>query len=482
MKRKIDNPKIFISYAWGNQEYQEKVLSFATKLMQDGIDVIFDKWDLSEGNDTYAFMEKCVTDETITNVIMLLDPIYAQKADAHQGGVGTETQIISAQVYQKVTQDKFIPIVFERAENDDVCKPTYLQGRLHFDLSVSEKFESEYQRLVKTLYGEEVYPKPIKGTKPNWVTESFSSNLASVMSYNTMRANSPLKTKQNQFTSFLSSITTQILNFISQHNENYSYSDCISLADATRAIRSNYLQLLRNATDIENKAKFLASFFQETASELENRNGIVANISKILLHELFIYTIAWLYLGKEFEDIGYIFSKTYFSSRKNYEMNGASSYNLVYSGRYHAELDKAIRERDNKKYYSGTAQYWMDTVAIDFCSKEQLVFADLLWFNYSIYGKDYLDDWKWFPSTYVYEGDYNGLFNQFANRMISKDFVKGILPIFTYDSPENLIEAFSKIESDISKGRYRDYRYPGAFDSAPLISDYIKVEKIAAVK
>ena len=56
MRNKIENPKVFISYAWGTDEYQGRVLSFATDLINDGIDVVLDKWDLSEGTDTYAFM------------------------------------------------------------------------------------------------------------------------------------------------------------------------------------------------------------------------------------------------------------------------------------------------------------------------------------------------------------------------------------------------------------------------------------------
>ena len=44
-KDKIEKPKIFISYAWGNSEYQSRVLSFATDLINDGIDVILDKWE-----------------------------------------------------------------------------------------------------------------------------------------------------------------------------------------------------------------------------------------------------------------------------------------------------------------------------------------------------------------------------------------------------------------------------------------------------
>lgn len=78
MKKRIENPKVFISYAWGSDEYHSKVLSFVSQLRGDGIDTVFDKWDLTEGNDTYAFMEQCANDPCITNVLMLLDPIYAK--------------------------------------------------------------------------------------------------------------------------------------------------------------------------------------------------------------------------------------------------------------------------------------------------------------------------------------------------------------------------------------------------------------------
>ena len=99
----FDNWRICFSYAWGDDEYQNLVLAFAGQLLGDGIEVILDKWDLTEGNDTFAFMEKCATDPTVTNVLMLLDPIYAKKADEHTGGVGAETQIISASVYSEVS-------------------------------------------------------------------------------------------------------------------------------------------------------------------------------------------------------------------------------------------------------------------------------------------------------------------------------------------------------------------------------------------
>ena len=47
---------------------QVHVVSFATELKNDGVDVVLDKWQLKEGYDTYAFMEKSATDSSITNV------------------------------------------------------------------------------------------------------------------------------------------------------------------------------------------------------------------------------------------------------------------------------------------------------------------------------------------------------------------------------------------------------------------------------
>lgn len=114
MKPTIEKPKVFISYAWGSQEYQDRVVALSRDLMGDGIDVLLDKWSLKEGHDTYAYMEQSVNNNDVTNVLILLDPVYAQKANTRTGGVGTETQIISPEIYNNVTQEKFLPIVMER--------------------------------------------------------------------------------------------------------------------------------------------------------------------------------------------------------------------------------------------------------------------------------------------------------------------------------------------------------------------------------
>ena len=53
------------------------------------------------------------------------------------------------------------------------------------------------------------------------------------------------------------------------------------------------------------------------------------------------------------------------------------------------------------------------------------ILADLLCYNYSILGVNYVHDWKWFPILYVYGGGYNYTIaiQPIANRMQSREFL-----------------------------------------------------------
>jgi hypothetical protein len=102
-------PKVLTSYCWTNEDHKSWVLNLATRLKTDGVEVMLDRWHLKPGHNKYVFMERSVTDATISKVLVVCDRAYAEKADERKGGVGTETEIISAEVYKKVSQEKFIP-------------------------------------------------------------------------------------------------------------------------------------------------------------------------------------------------------------------------------------------------------------------------------------------------------------------------------------------------------------------------------------
>ena len=60
--------------------------------------------------------------------------LYCEKANQRRGGVGKETQIISAEVYERVGESKFIPIFCELFEDGSPCLPTYLKSRFATEL------------------------------------------------------------------------------------------------------------------------------------------------------------------------------------------------------------------------------------------------------------------------------------------------------------------------------------------------------------
>ncbi len=64
-------PKAFISYSWTSERHQEAVRSWADRLLADGVNVVLDQYDLKEGDDKYAFMEKMVTDASVSGVMMI---------------------------------------------------------------------------------------------------------------------------------------------------------------------------------------------------------------------------------------------------------------------------------------------------------------------------------------------------------------------------------------------------------------------------
>lgn len=480
MKKRIENPKVFISYAWGSDEYQSKVLSFVSQLRSDGIDTVFDKWDLTEGNDTYAFMEQCANDPCVTNVLMLLDPIYAQKADDHSGGVGTETQIISAKVYQEVTQDKFIPVVMERDEDGNICKPTYLQGRLHFDLSVADNYDKEYRRLVIKLYGEEVYAKPELGQKPSWVGKTIVAPPKSIVVYDSLKGSQTAKAKKELFIKYLSSISERILDFVKQHSnlDNWEY---LELYASTESIKTDFLLLLEQSSYVDDSHRAVASFLEDTYNAFSGNYSVGEEITKVLIHELFLYIIAHYLKIKDYFSVGYILGKTYFNQRQYGYDSNADAFHMFYSGSAHSNLDNAVCACDGQKYYSGTAKYWTSNVNTDFCSKEQFVQADLICFNYSVYGKDYIGDRAWFPVTYIYENQYNSSIAKIAEKMISREFLQEIILLFGYDNADDFIEKIRSKEESLNAD-YRNYRYSGAFESAPLLGYYIKTEQIAKLR
>jgi hypothetical protein len=186
MATSSQHPAAFISYSWSSPEHEDFVVSLATRLRENGIDVRLDKWDLKEGQDKYAFMESMVTDSAISKVLVICDAKYMAKADGRVGGVGTESQIISAEIYGKVKQDKFLPIVVEYDDAANPCLPTFMASRIYIDLSNDDVFGDGFDQLLRAIYDKPRYKRPGLGSPPEF-EEGETEGAVPVREFNAMR-------------------------------------------------------------------------------------------------------------------------------------------------------------------------------------------------------------------------------------------------------------------------------------------------------
>ncbi|HEN2588902.1 MAG: toll/interleukin-1 receptor domain-containing protein [Streptococcus anginosus] len=158
-------PKVFISYSWESKEHSDWVKSLADKLLSDGIEAIIDSYDVSPGDRLPKFMESSIRDSDY--VIIICTEEYKRKANNREKGVGYESHIISAELYNNHNDRKFIPII--RQGDFNTALPTYLDGKLAIDLRGNPFNEESYKDLIASIF--KVKKKPKVGIRPYYVDE-----------------------------------------------------------------------------------------------------------------------------------------------------------------------------------------------------------------------------------------------------------------------------------------------------------------------
>ncbi|WP_055078442.1 toll/interleukin-1 receptor domain-containing protein [Lagierella massiliensis] len=158
-------PKVFISYSWESKEHSDWVKSLADKLLADGIEAIIDSYDVSPGDRLPKFMESSIRDSDY--VIIICTEEYKRKANNREKGVGYESHIISAELYNNHNDRKFIPVI--RQGDFNSALPTYIDGKLAIDLRGNPFNEDSYKDFIASIF--KVKKKPKVGIRPYYVDE-----------------------------------------------------------------------------------------------------------------------------------------------------------------------------------------------------------------------------------------------------------------------------------------------------------------------
>jgi len=407
------------------------VKQWAEQLVADGIDVMLDIYDLKEGHDKYAYMEKMVTDPTVTHVLIISDKAYSEKADARKAGVGTESQIISKEVYEKVDQSKFIPIACEFSNDGNPYLPTFLKSRIWINFSSAEAVNENWEQLVRLIFGKPQHEKPELGKPPAYITNDKAS------------PSSPAITKFNAFRQAL----LQDKKGLSIYRKDF-LDACISYADALRVrerpnvdslgkkiledcgklkhVRNHIVDWILLESTVAPTDEFcetLLSFLEELR-ELKSRPADVNSWSdawfeahSLFVYETFLYIVAALLKTHAYQILHEIFTSHYLlPETERSSNNGFDAFDCFFG---HSDTLQAELAPEGKRLYSPAAELIKRQADRKDLPFSAIIEAEQLIFLMSLLNPDV----RWYPQTLHYSL-YNMDFPFFIRATQHKNFLK----------------------------------------------------------
>ena len=423
------------------------MINLASELRENGVDVILDKWDLKEGHDAVAFMEQMVTDPAISKVVIVCDQKYAEKADGRSGGVGTETQIISPEIYAKRDQEKFVVVVSEKDENGKPFLPTYYSSRIYIDLSDEAQYATNFDQLLRWVYDKPLHIKPELGKKPAFLEhEASEASLGGATvarrALDAIRNNKAIWA--GSLDDYFSRVSENLERFRITSTDGEFDDQVVESIEQFLPHRNEIVEVfmaLSQYLDHEEVATKLHRFF-EGIYEYTTRPETVTTYREwdfdnyyFITHELFIYAIAALLKYERFENVGYLLRTNYYVSRRVSETdNGMIPF---------SRFRKYMRSLEHRNQRLGLRRLSLRADLLEQRSHTSgLDFAHIMQADFALYLRDCLDALRaegsqtWWPETLLYVRHGNAPFEIFARSQSSRYFDR-VKTIFDVESARN---------------------------------------------
>lgn len=436
------NPHVFISYAWGSEEHDAFVLQLAQDLTQNGVHVHLDKWDLGEGQDKYVFMERMVNDPRVSKVLMLCDRNYHDKANDRRGGVGVETQIISAELYAQVDQKKFIPLIVERGVDGSDFLPTFLKSRIYLDFSSVPSRDASFEGLLRAIYNKPLHQRPALGARPRFLDDEPTEPVApwrSVASQ-TMTA---FKTGKPHALMLYDETVQRIGDALLSHPFDATNSQDARDEQTLKAIartldaRDVLADLFRVViTTIQDDSQLgevlhqtLERLLNDSAPPPERNNRATFEDLRFFVHELLIYVVGLFLEKRRYGALQHVINAPYVIAHASPVRRRGGSYGV---GVFQSDSAGAI-DRWNRREQEQRGRGWQSPRG--HWLKERATRTDVRWLrvceaDFFLYFTALLADERWYPVTGPYSVDDDGdTFETFV-RAQSKPIFARLAPLW----------------------------------------------------
>lgn len=162
----IENPTVFISYSWDNEEHKNWILSLSNKLIDNGVNVLLDRYELGPGKNMHHFMENAIKESD--KVVMIFTPNYKLKAEKREGGVGYEYSILNVDLYKTITSNtKYIPVLKEGTIENSI--PDFIQQFIAIHMTDNYRYDEKINELLLAIYDKPQIEKPKLGKRPDFI-------------------------------------------------------------------------------------------------------------------------------------------------------------------------------------------------------------------------------------------------------------------------------------------------------------------------
>jgi len=446
--RPLTAPKLFISYSWSNSEHEQWVIDLASELRQSGVDVMLDKWDLKEGQDAVAFMEKMVHDSEIKKVAIICDENYAIKADERTGGVGTETQIISREVYENQAQEKFVAVVCEKDESGKAYLPAYYRSRIYIDLSEPDRYAENFERLLRWIFDRPLHIKPELGNRPSFLAEDVHASLGTTALFK--RCIDAIKNrKAHAYGSFDEYCTTFAENMerVRISRADGEFDDAV-IQNITEFLpfRNEAIQVFIAVAQYAPEDQFIQRLhrFLEGMIAYMGRPPNISRWSesdfdnyKFIVHELFLYALAVLLKYDRIEQANCLLQQQYYvPSNSDYGRDPMVSFVVFREPIRSLEHRNRRLDLQRRSLRADLLQERSAGTGIDFRSLQQ---ADFIAFMRAEIESPH---WVWWPEALLYLGRFSRPFEIFA-RSASRAYFDRSKILLSIKSPSDLQPLFN---------------------------------------
>lgn len=161
-------PKVFLSYSRITVEYAAKIRSLADMLVQNGVDVCFDQYDVPPRGDVRAYTEAAVADASIDHVLLLCDREYCRLAE--EGGKELHnSSVLTQELYVKAAvpgASRCVAVVMERGKNGEPYFPAFVNADDALDYTAPDGLE----QVLRFLSGKPLAAKPPLGKMSRFLT------------------------------------------------------------------------------------------------------------------------------------------------------------------------------------------------------------------------------------------------------------------------------------------------------------------------